>query len=199
MRFAHTACILLPPGTTVPASGCKPQAEGATRARRAARPLPEIGCRVRIGRPASPGGYRRTSPSRYRGTCSASLPACPCPQRPAGRPIGHVRQGLAAWRARTATPAPRPKKRARRDARLAIRCAAQCQDGGRRISGPCGERTTSGLPSADRARHTTVTRMVTDHDHDGHVVGRSRGAGQSGHKGQAGTRALIGASGAGNN
>jgi hypothetical protein len=31
---------------------------------------------------------------------------------------------LAAWRARTATPAPRPKKRARRDARLAIRLRA---------------------------------------------------------------------------
>src|SRR4029450_4774151 len=32
IRFAHTACGLPPPGTTVPASGCKPQAEGATRA-----------------------------------------------------------------------------------------------------------------------------------------------------------------------
>jgi len=32
--------------------------------------------------------------------------------------MGHVRQGLAAWRARTANPAPRPKKRARRDARI---------------------------------------------------------------------------------
>jgi glyoxylase-like metal-dependent hydrolase (beta-lactamase superfamily II) len=34
------------------------------------------------------------------------------PSDPA-RPIGHVRPGLAAWRARTATPAPHPKKRAR--------------------------------------------------------------------------------------
>ena len=31
----------------------------------------------RVGRPASPSGYRRTSPSRYRWTCLASLPACP--------------------------------------------------------------------------------------------------------------------------
>src|SRR5215468_6505340 len=30
MRFAHTACNVPPLGTTVSASGCKPQAEGAT-------------------------------------------------------------------------------------------------------------------------------------------------------------------------
>ena len=29
IRFAHTACNLPPPGTTVSTSGCKPQAEGA--------------------------------------------------------------------------------------------------------------------------------------------------------------------------
>jgi glyoxylase-like metal-dependent hydrolase (beta-lactamase superfamily II) len=34
--------------------------------------------------------------------------------------LWHARPGSAPWRARTATPAPRPKKRARRDARLAI-------------------------------------------------------------------------------
>ena len=47
-------------------------------------------------------------------------------------------------------------------------------------------------------RHTTVTRMVTDHDRDGHVVG-ARGAGRFGRKGRVGPRALIGAVlGAGN-
>jgi hypothetical protein len=44
---------------------------------------------------------------------------------PSDRRVGpsatYVRQGLAAWRAHTATPAPRPEERARRDARLAIR------------------------------------------------------------------------------
>jgi glyoxylase-like metal-dependent hydrolase (beta-lactamase superfamily II) len=40
-------------------------------------------------------------------------------RRPAAGPIG-VRQRFSAWRARTAAPGPRPKKRARRDARLAV-------------------------------------------------------------------------------
>ena len=38
---------------------------------------PRSSCRTRVGRPASPSGYRRTSPGRYRWTCSASSPACP--------------------------------------------------------------------------------------------------------------------------
>ena len=43
-----------------------------------------------------------------------------CSQRPADRPIGQGRLGVGGRRARRATPASRPKKRARRDARLAI-------------------------------------------------------------------------------
>jgi hypothetical protein len=38
----------------------------------AAPPLPKRSGRARAGRLASPSGYRRTSPRRYRGTCSAS-------------------------------------------------------------------------------------------------------------------------------
>src|SRR6266700_8063498 len=36
IRFAHTACNLPPPGTTVSTSGCKPQAEGVTMLRQVA-------------------------------------------------------------------------------------------------------------------------------------------------------------------
>ena len=42
------------------------------------------------------------------------------PSDPRVGPSATLRLGMAARRARTATPAPRPKKRARRDARLAI-------------------------------------------------------------------------------
>ena len=35
--------------------------------------LSEFCCRTRVGRPASSSGYRRTSPTRYRWTCSASF------------------------------------------------------------------------------------------------------------------------------
>jgi len=44
-------------------------------ARPAARTLSEFCCRAWVGRSASSSGYRRTSPSRHRWTCLASLPA----------------------------------------------------------------------------------------------------------------------------
>src|SRR6202035_4372342 len=64
--------------------------------RPAARLISEISCRVRTGRTASPSGYRRTSPSKYRGTCLASLPACPPKLR--GFPGMALKSGLSSIR-----------------------------------------------------------------------------------------------------
>ena len=53
-----------------------------------------VGCRTRVGRPASPSWYRRTSPSRYRWICSASLPVCP-PRRRGFRGMA-LKSGLSS-------------------------------------------------------------------------------------------------------
>ena len=58
-------------------SGTPSSAKRPVTAQPAARLSCEICCRTRAGRPASPRGYRRKSPRRYRWTCSASSPVCP--------------------------------------------------------------------------------------------------------------------------